>query len=102
MRRPDKARPVKDFDALDQVVGAARTVTSGADVPPKRHPRRPTKSRAERSRKSKPAAEGMQRATFDLPVTFHKRLKLAAVQEERPMRDLVEEALASYLKTKRT
>lgn len=102
MKQPDKAKTrekVKNLDELDRIVGNARTVSSGADVPPKPK-KRSKKPRAARSSRAKPPAEGMQRATFDLPASFHERLKFAAVQEKRPMRDLVEDALTSYLKRK--
>ena len=47
--------------------------------------------------KAKPAAEGYTRASFDLPEDLHQRLKIAAVQEKGPMRDVVEEAIQAWL-----
>ena len=103
MKQPDKAKTrekVKNLDELDRIVRNATTVTSGADVPPKTK-KRSTKGRKARSGKSKPPAANMTRATFDLPNDFHERLKIAALREKRPMRELVQEALSSYLKRKR-
>ena len=47
--------------------------------------------------KAKPSAVGYTRASFDLPDDLHTRLKLAAVQEKGPMRDVVEEAIQEWL-----
>lgn len=72
MKQPDKAKTrekVTNLDELDRIVGSARTVTSGADLPPKPS-KRSTKPRAARSSKAKSPAEGMQRATFEAHQEF--------------------------------
>ncbi len=46
--------------------------------------------------KAKPAA-GYQRRTFDLPEALYEQLKIAAVLERRPMRELLEEATRDWL-----
>ena len=45
---------------------------------------------------AKPAA-GYQRMTFDLPEALYEQLKIAAVLERRPMRELFEEATREWL-----
>ncbi len=78
---------------LDSFVGRAATVVTKADIAPKQGGAKP-------GSKANPAAEGMLRTTLDLPESFHQRLKIAAVRQKRPMRDLVEEAVRSYLESK--
>ncbi len=46
--------------------------------------------------RAKPAA-GYQRRTFDLPEALYEQLKIAAVLERRPMRELLEEATREWL-----
>ncbi len=45
---------------------------------------------------AKPAA-GYQRMTFDLPEALYEQLKIVAVLERRPMRELLEEATREWL-----
>jgi len=40
-----------------------------------------------------------KKATFDLPVELHKRLKTAAAEQEMTMLEIVEEALKNHLKS---
>ncbi len=42
-------------------------------------------------------AAGYQRRTFDLPEALYEQLKIAAVLERRPMRELLEEATREWL-----
>lgn len=45
----------------------------------------------------KPERPERRKATFSLEPQLHKRLKLAAVEDDREMSDLLAEALAAYL-----
>ncbi len=90
MKQPQ--RKPQSFDAERFISGAA---TAAADKPPR--PRRARKSKPKTVSKAKPAAAGFIRSSFDLPEDLHERLKIAAVKERRPMRDLVEEAIVAKL-----
>ena len=79
MRRPDKSKAAA-FDPERFIEEAATTI---ADRP--------------LSGRSKPPAEGFIRATFDIPEETHKRLRLAAAEVHRPMRELVLEGLVHVL-----
>ncbi|HVT58668.1 MAG TPA: hypothetical protein VHR45_09720 [Thermoanaerobaculia bacterium] len=46
---------------------------------------------------SKPPAGGFTRTSIDFPDDLHVRLKIAAVHERRPMRELVEAAVVVWL-----
>ncbi len=89
MKQPQ--RKPQSFDPERFISGAA----SAADKPAAR-PRR-VKSKPKAVSKAKPAAAGFIRSSFDLPEDLHERLKIAAVKERRPMRDLVEEAIVARL-----
>ena len=89
---PRKPQPSLDVDRF--IRGAA---TAEADrTPPKRTPRTRTPP-AKRPSRAKFAAEGFTRTSFDLPDDLHERLKIAAVKEKRPMRELVVEAIRAGL-----
>ena len=45
------------------------------------------------------AEEARVRFTVDLPRSLHKRLKLAALNQDEPMTDLVRQILAEWLET---
>ncbi len=93
MKQPQ--RKPQSFDPERFISGAATATT--ADKPTAR-PRR-VRSKPKKVSKAKPAAAGFIRSSFDLPEDLHERLKIAAVKERRPMRDLVEEAIVARLKT---
>lgn len=76
--RPDRSN-VKAFSADDFIEGAAAV------------DREPAGS----TRSNTPAA-GYVRRTFDLPRDLARRLKLEAAKSDRPMREIVEEALNDY------
>jgi len=40
-----------------------------------------------------------KKATFDLDVQLHKKLKIEAVRQGKPMVDIVQEALENYLRS---
>jgi len=72
----------------------------------KRKPKKPTvdafiddakATRAERGRGGKPPAQGFTRTSFDLSDALYEELKIRAVRERRPMRELVNDALLVYL-----
>jgi hypothetical protein len=42
-------------------------------------------------------AQGFVRRTFDLREDLARRLKITAAEQDRPMREILEEALVSYL-----
>jgi hypothetical protein len=91
MKSAKKAKKAaKNFDP-DRFIGGASPAT------PAPRPKRKKAKRVEKRSKAKPPAVGFTRASFDLSDTLHERLKIAAVREKRPMRELVEEALASHL-----
>ena len=79
MRKPDKAKTTA-FDP-ERFIGAAATAASDRTL----------------SSRSKPPADGFIRATFDIPEDTHKRLRLAAAEVHRPMRELVLEGLEHVL-----
>jgi plasmid stability protein len=41
----------------------------------------------------------LKKATFDLPESVRRRLKVRAAEEGRPMRDVLVAAIEAYLKT---
>jgi len=43
----------------------------------------------------------MRKTTFRMPVELHQRLKIAAVQENRQMADIVVDAIGAYLSNTR-
>ena len=53
-------------------------------------------TRAEQG-KGKPPAQGFTRTSFDLPNDLYEELKILAVRQRRPMRELVETALRGYI-----
>lgn len=93
MKQPE--RKPQSFDPERFISGAATATTD--KPPPRPRPRRESKPKA--VSKAKPAAAGFIRSSFDLPEDLHERLKIGAVKERRPMRDLVEEAIVAKLDT---
>ncbi len=91
MKQPQR-RP-QSFDPERFISSAATAAT--ADKPSSK-PRR-ARSKPKTVSKANPAAAGFIRSSFDLPEDLHERLKIAAVKERRPMRDLVEEAILTKL-----
>ena len=91
MKQPQ--RKPQSFDPERFISGAATATT--ADKPPPK-PRK-VRRKPKKASKAKPAADGFIRSSFDLPGDLHERLKIAAVKERRPMRDLVEEAIVGRL-----
>ncbi len=89
MKQPQR-KPQQSFDPERFISGAATAI---ADKPPAKRARKKPKTVS----KAKPAATGFIRSSFDLPEDLHERLKIAAVKERRPMRDLVEEAILAKL-----
>jgi hypothetical protein len=87
MKKPSKDK--KAAFSAESFIAKAATATSDA-VPKKSAPRRSTKS--------KPAAAGFIRASFDLPEALHERLRVAAAKQRRKMREIVEEGLTAALK----
>lgn len=87
MKKPSKDK--KDSFSPESFISKAATAASDAV------PRKPV---AQRSPKSKPAAAGFIRASFDLPEALHERLRVAAAKQRRKMRDIVEESLTAALK----
>ncbi len=79
MKKPQ--RDGSKFD-VERFIGGAATATTSDSVP--------------KTRGKLPAA-GFIRSSFDLPEDLHERLKIAAVKQRRPMRDLVEEAIVARL-----
>jgi len=53
-----------------------------------------------KKRGPKPAAPGFKRTSVDLPEDKLKAIKIQAINEGRPMRELVEDALDRYMKRK--
>lgn len=51
----------------------------------------------QRSRGAKVAAQGFIRTSFDLPEDLYERLKIFAVRQRRPMRQVLEGALSEFL-----
>ena len=41
--------------------------------------------------------EAVKRLTFDVPLSFHARLKIASVRLGRPMGSIIEEGITAYL-----
>lgn len=87
MKKPNKQKQ-EAFSAESFISKAA---TAASDTPPR-------KPKPQRSPKSKPAAAGFIRASFDLPEALHERLRIAAAKQRRKMRDIVEESLTANLK----
>ena len=85
MKKPPKDRKASN---IDDFIGAA--ATAAGDAQPS------SKSKGKRRSKDLPGP-GKIRATFDLPATLHETLKRRAFDENRPMRDIVEEVLRPYL-----
>ena len=69
---------------VEEFIGGAKTAAAAADATP-------AKGKA-RKKKGLPA-EGVVRATYDLPASVHEALKIRAVQEKRSMRDLLLQAV---------
>ena len=67
---------------VEEFIGGAKTAAADAT---------PAKGKA-RKKKGLPA-EGVVRATYDLPAYVHEALKIRAVQEKRSMRDLLLQAV---------
>ena len=67
---------------VEEFIGGAKTAAADAT---------PAKGKA-RKKKGLPA-EGVVRATYDLPDSVHEALKIRAVQEKRSMRDLLLQAV---------
>jgi predicted transcriptional regulator len=44
----------------------------------------------------------MRKTTFRMPVDLHRRLKIAAIQENRQMADILVDAIETYLSNNRT
>ena len=66
---------------VEEFIGGAKTAAAAA----------PAKGKT-RKKKGLPA-EGVVRATYDLPASVHEALKIRAVQEKRSMRDLLLQAV---------
>lgn len=75
-----KKRPERPSEAMERFIhGATADAKAGA------------------SKNSRPAATGFTRRTFDLRENLAHQLKIEAAKQDRPMRELVEEALVAYL-----
>lgn len=75
-----KRRPERPSEATERFIhGATADAKAGA------------------STNSRPAATGFVRRTFDLQEDLAHHLKVEAAKQDRPMRELVEEALIAYL-----
>jgi hypothetical protein len=85
-----KRRKDLDVDAADQFVSDA--VATRADQTPRANQRqRRTTGRG------KMPAEGYRRTSLDLPDALYKRLKHAAVEQERTLQSIAVEAFTSWL-----
>ena len=109
MKRKPQIRP-GDFDP-EKFIRAAKAGAAEETPPPtqqrsrSRRTQRPKRQKAER-RRSRPsgrdgggkgAADGFVRTSFDLREDLYERLKVDAARARRPMREIVEEAVESYL-----
>lgn len=75
-----KKRPERPSEAMERFIhGATADAEAGT------------------SKNSRPAATGFVRRTFDLQESLARELKIEAAKQDRPMRELVEEALIAYL-----
>ena len=96
MKRPKKdSKKVTnlDQDRVDDFIGNARTVVSGADAAPRR--------RGGAGKRVFRPKGGFVRATYDIPADLHDAVKRAALDQKRPMRDMVVEWIESGLKKAR-
>lgn len=83
-------KPLLDADAAAFVRGDAPA------APPPQSPA-PSPAAAPAPAPQDPEPEAHVRFTVDLPRSLHKRLKLAAVDREKPMTDLARQALGEWL-----
>jgi len=51
--------------------------------------------------RSQPSLIPMRKTTFRMPVDLHRRLKIAAIQENRQMADILVDAIENYLSDNR-
>ena len=82
MTMKEPQRPPKTGLNIEAFIGGAKTAAADAV---------PVNGTA-RKRKGLPA-EGVVRATYDLPASVHEALKMRAVQEKRSMRNLLLQAI---------
>ena len=55
------------------------------------------KSSSAQKQEAKAGQEPKHRFTADIPKSLHKRLRLQSVEEERPMKEILVDALNDYL-----